>query len=98
VDKRLERIEAKQDTMQQDITEIKLGYREHERRSIANERAVEMLSEQFKPVHELLIQVRLLHRIIVALGAAAGAVYALVELKHELQKMHDLWLMHKSSI
>jgi hypothetical protein len=84
MDRRLERIEEKQDIMQQDITEIKLGYKEHERRSRANEKAVELLSEQFKPVHELLLQVRLLHRIIVASGALAGALYALIELKHLL--------------
>lgn len=68
---RLSRIESKIDKMQSDIVEIKDGYKEHERRSLANEASVEVLRHELAPFHGLLLQIRLLHRIII-LAAAIG--------------------------
>lgn len=79
-DKRLDRIEVKLDDMHKDLVDVKLGYIEHERRSLANEKAVELLSEQFKPVHDLLLQVRLLHRILIWIGGTAALVVSILEL------------------
>lgn len=84
MEQRLARIENKLDEVHTQTLEIKLGYKEHERRSLANEAAVEMLTKQFKPIEELLVQVRLLIRVSVALAAAATLVYTLLEIKHLL--------------
>lgn len=85
-DSRLTRIEDKIDAIYDELVQVKLGYQEHERRSLANEKAVETLRSEFKPVHELLLQVRFLHRIILWIAGSAGFVYTILEIKSLLGK------------
>lgn len=44
--RRLTRIEDKLDKMHETLVELKVGYDEHERRSIANEEAVKVLKDE----------------------------------------------------
>lgn len=85
MDKRLERIEDKVDAVYDELVQVKLGYQEHERRSLANEAAVKTLRDEFKPVHELLLQVRFLHRIIISVAAIATFVATLLEIASRLK-------------
>lgn len=85
MDRRLDRIEEKIDSTHKEVLEIKLGYIEHERRSLANEQAVQLLATQVKPVYEVLKQVKLMYRIIIALGALAAVCVSALELFKLLQ-------------
>lgn len=58
-DNRFDKIEDKIDTISGDITEIKVimarntaSLEEHMRRSLANEEAIDLLKEEFKPVRD----------------------------------------------
>ncbi len=80
MDKRLDRIEIKLDDMHEDLVEVKHGYQIHERRSLANEQAISILREESKPIHDLLQQIKAIHRIAVWLGGTSAFVLAVLEI------------------
>lgn len=70
-DKRLGRIEDKIDQLHTTLTEVKMGYEEHERRSLANEKAVEVLKAEIKPVIVYLEVAKIIGKVFVwACGSA----------------------------
>lgn len=80
-----ERIEAKLDSINKDIQEIKVTQakqhvtlEEHQKRSLANEQAVELLSEGLKPVHNQYIIISFCVKVLTVL-VGSGAVVALIE-------------------
>lgn len=81
MDKRLDRIDGKLDDIQKELVEIKLGYAIHERRSLANEAAVVILREEFKPVLHVLLQVQFMHKLIMAAAFGLGIIYTILEIR-----------------
>ncbi len=60
MDERLNRIEGKIDSVKDELVTIKLGYQEHERRSLANEESLELLKTKVEPV---LLQINFVHKL-----------------------------------
>lgn len=85
MEKRFDRLEDKIDQIQADVSEIKIGYKEHERRSLANEASVEILRNEFRPMHDLLLQVRLIHRILICFAAVVAFVASVAEIISRLK-------------
>lgn len=82
MDERLGRIEGKIDSIKDELVEIKIGYAIHERRSIANEKAVQVLDEEVRP---LLNQVHTMHKLMVYLAGFAAFVYSVLEIRSLLR-------------
>lgn len=86
-----ERMLDKQDEFGRDISEIKETLvrqeeqlREHMRRSLANEKAVELLADEFKPVQKHVLNMQGALKLFVVIGIVAGAIAALLSLINHL--------------
>jgi hypothetical protein len=84
------RIEAKIDLIVKDVCDIKvtqaeqhLVLKDHTRRSLANEKAVEVLKDELKPVFSHVIMLQGVAKFIGLLGVVAGIVEGIM-----------LWLKH----
>lgn len=82
MDERLNRIEKKLDVVKDELVEIKLGYQEHERRSLANEESLELLRTKVEPI---LIQINLVHKLMVFAAGATAFIYSILEIRNLLR-------------
>lgn len=83
----LDKINDKLDKVSEDIVSInntlirqEASLSEHMRRSLANEKAVDILKDELKPVATHVLQVQAIGMFLLKLGAAAAAVLAVKQL------------------
>lgn len=79
---KLNRIESKLDQVKDELVEVKLGYQEHERRSLANEKSLELLKTKVEPV---LLQINFVHKLVVLIAGVAGFIYSILEIRSLLK-------------
>jgi len=74
IDTKLDRIDMRVDNL--DVTSVKQQaiLEEHHKRSLANEKAVELLSTEFIPVKEHVIKVNFMIKVVMWVIASAGAI------------------------